>query len=69
MPTWSEKERILRVRGKCSKERIVPYGAKARKHLEKYLAGARKLLQQTTGLAAGRTARLKRSFSIIQGGG
>jgi integrase/recombinase XerC len=31
-----QKERILRVRGKGSKERIVPYGAKAQEALEKY---------------------------------
>src|SRR5256884_548878 len=31
-----QKERILRVRGKGSKERIVPYGTKAQEALEKY---------------------------------
>src|SRR5258708_3291353 len=40
------KERILRVRGKGSKERIVPYGAKAQEALEKYWPVREHLLQQ-----------------------
>jgi integrase/recombinase XerC len=42
-----QKERILRVRGKGSKERIVPYGAKAQEALEKYWPVREKLLEQT----------------------
>jgi integrase/recombinase XerD len=34
-------EGVLRVLGKGSKERLVPFGAVAREHLEAYLAGAR----------------------------
>jgi integrase/recombinase XerC len=41
-----QKERILRVRGKGSKERIVPYGAKAQEALEKYWPLREKLLEQ-----------------------
>src|SRR6266478_1582276 len=42
-----QKERILRVRGKGSKERIVPYGAKAQEALEKYWPLREQLLVQT----------------------
>jgi integrase/recombinase XerC len=42
-----QKERILRVRGKGSKERIVPYGAKAQEALEKYWPLRERLLEQT----------------------
>jgi len=42
-----QKERILRVRGKGSKERIVPYGSKAQEALEKYWPAREQLLQQT----------------------
>src|SRR6266699_5448644 len=41
-----QKERILRVRGKGSKERIVPYGAKAHEALEKYWPVREQLLEQ-----------------------
>jgi integrase/recombinase XerC len=41
-----QKERILRVRGKGSKERIVPYGAKAQEALEKYWPVREQLLEQ-----------------------
>jgi integrase/recombinase XerC len=41
-----QKERILRVRGKGSKERIVPYGAKAQEALEKYWPLREQLLEQ-----------------------
>jgi integrase/recombinase XerC len=41
-----QKERILRVRGKGSKERIVPYGAKAQEALEKYWPVREQLLKQ-----------------------
>jgi integrase/recombinase XerC len=44
-----QKERILRVRGKGSKERIVPYGAKAQEALEKYWPLREQLLEQTCG--------------------
>jgi integrase/recombinase XerC len=44
-----QKERILRVRGKGSKERIVPYGAKAQEALEKYWPLRERLLEQTCG--------------------
>ena len=40
-----QKERILRVRGKGSKERIVPYGAKAQEALEKYWPLREQLLE------------------------
>jgi len=42
-----QRERILRVRGKGSKERIVPYGAKAQEALEKYWPLREQLLEQT----------------------
>jgi integrase/recombinase XerC len=42
-----QKERILRVRGKGSKERIVPYGTKAQEALEKYWPVRKQLLEQT----------------------
>jgi integrase/recombinase XerC len=42
-----QKERILRVRGKGSKERIVPYGRKADEALEKYWPLRELLLKQT----------------------
>ncbi len=45
-----QRERILRVRGKGSKERIVPYGAKAQEALEKYWPVRSKLLRDA-GLA------------------
>jgi integrase/recombinase XerC len=48
------KERMLRVRGKGSKERIVPYGSKAQEALEKYWPLRQQLLQQTTGGAGTR---------------
>src|ERR1700674_2087317 len=41
-----QKERILRVRGKGSKERIVPFGAKAQEALEKYWPLREQLLAQ-----------------------
>jgi integrase/recombinase XerC len=44
-----QKERILRVRGKGSKERIVPYGAKAQEALEQYWPVREQLLEQTYG--------------------
>jgi len=47
-------ERMLRVRGKGSKERIVPYGSKAQEALEKYWPLRQQLLQQTTGSAGTR---------------
>src|SRR5438034_3881504 len=44
-----QREPILRVRGKGSKERIVPYGAKAQEALEKYWPAREELLEQTYG--------------------
>jgi integrase/recombinase XerD len=46
-------EGVLRVMGKGSKERLVPFGAVAREHLQAYLSQARALIlagQQTEGL-------------------
>src|SRR5260370_568994 len=48
-----QKERILRVRGKGSKERIVPYGAKAQEALEKYWPVREQLLEQTDRRSGG----------------
>ena len=42
-----QKERILRVRGKGSKERIVPYGGKAQEALERYWPVREQLLGLT----------------------
>ena len=50
-----QKDRILRVRGKGSKERIVPYGAKAQEALEKYWPLRELLLEPTNG-TSGRDA-------------
>jgi len=41
-----QKERVLRVRGKGSKERIVPYGSKAQEALGKYWPVREKLLEE-----------------------
>ena len=41
-----QRERVLRVRGKGSKERIVPYGRKAQEALEKYWPIREQLLAQ-----------------------
>jgi integrase/recombinase XerC len=46
-----QKERVLRVRGKGSKERIVPYGSKAQEALQKYWPLREKLLEGS-GLAS-----------------
>ena len=46
-----QKERVLRVRGKGSKERIVPYGSKAQEALQKYWPLREKLLEGA-GLAS-----------------
>ena len=46
-------EGVLRIMGKGSKERLVPFGAVAREHLQAYLAGARSRIlagQQTEAL-------------------
>jgi len=51
-----QKERILRVCGKGSKERIVPYGHKAQEALEKYWPLREQLLLQTVGSRARRCA-------------
>jgi integrase/recombinase XerC len=51
-----QKERILRVRGKGSKERIVPYGVKAQEALEKYWPLREQLLLRTAGTRVVRSA-------------
>jgi integrase/recombinase XerC len=51
-----QKERILRVRGKGSKERIVPYGVKAQEALEKYWPLREQLLLRTAGTRVVRRA-------------
>jgi len=51
-----QRERILRVRGKGSKERIVPYGAKAQEALEKYWPVRSKLLRDAGLVSTGRDA-------------
>jgi integrase/recombinase XerC len=48
-----QRERILRVCGKGSKERIVPYGAKAQEALEKYWPVRQQLLEQTARTRTG----------------
>ena len=48
-----QKEGVLRVRGKGNKERIVPFGAKAREALEKYWPLREQLLLQTAGGTGG----------------
>jgi len=57
-----QKERILRVRGKGSKERIVPYGAKAQEALEKYWPVREQLLEQTDRRSGGRDANAEAIF-------
>lgn len=51
-----QEQQLLRVRGKGRKERVVPYGTKARQALEQYLT----LLQQSTptGLPSGLNGKL-----------
>lgn len=50
-----QKERVLRVRGKGSKERIVPYGSKAQEALGKYWPIREKLLEDA-GLASAQSS-------------
>lgn len=47
MEDVEQRERMLLVRGKGSKERVVPYGAKAQEALEKYWPLRERLLEQT----------------------
>jgi integrase/recombinase XerC len=61
------KERILRVRGKGSKERIVPYGAKAQEALEKYWPVREKLLEQTDRGSGGRGPHAEAIFLNYSG--
>jgi integrase/recombinase XerC len=44
----SQKERMLRVRGKGNKERIVPYGGKAQEALDKYWPVREQLLHEAS---------------------
>ena len=46
MEDVEQRERMLLVRGKGSKERVVPYGAKAQEALEKYWPLRERLLEQ-----------------------
>jgi integrase/recombinase XerC len=62
-----QKERILRVRGKGSKERIVPYGAKAQEALEKYWPVREKLLEQTDRGSGGRGPHAEAIFLNYSG--
>jgi site-specific recombinase XerD len=62
-----EKERILRVRGKGSKERIVPYGAKAQEALGKYWPVREQLLQQTDRRSGGRGPHAEAIFLNYSG--
>src|SRR5256885_2993641 len=48
-----QKERMLRVRGKGNKERIVPYGGKAKEALEKYWPVRDQLLLKPAGSGEG----------------
>jgi integrase/recombinase XerC len=54
--------RVLRVRGKGSKERIVPYGAKAQEALEKYWPVRERLLEQTYGTSGKRGPHMEAVF-------
>jgi integrase/recombinase XerC len=62
-----QKERILRVRGKGSKERIVPYGAKAQEALEKYWPVREQLLEQTDRRSGGRDPNAEAIFLNYSG--
>jgi integrase/recombinase XerC len=62
-----QKERILRVRGKGSKERIVPYGAKAQEALEEYWPVREQLLQQTDRGSGGRGPHAEAIFLNYSG--
>jgi integrase/recombinase XerC len=62
-----QKERILRVRGKGSKERIVPYGAKAQEALEKYWPVREQLLEQTYRTGGGQGPRTEAIFLNYSG--
>jgi integrase/recombinase XerC len=62
-----QKERILRVHGKGSKERIVPYGAKAQEALEKYWPVREQLLQQTNRGSGGRGPHAEAIFLNYSG--
>jgi site-specific recombinase XerD len=62
-----QKERILRVRGKGSKERIVPYGRKADEALEKYWPLRDQLLEQTYRTSGGKEAHTEAVFLNYSG--
>jgi integrase/recombinase XerC len=62
-----QRERILRVRGKGSKERIVPYGVKAQEALEKYWPVREQLLKQTYGTSDGPGPDLEAVFLNYSG--
>jgi integrase/recombinase XerD len=57
------EEQLVRCMGKRSRERIVPYGAKARAALERYLDGARPFFLRDRGERALFLTRLGRPFS------
>ncbi len=63
-----QKERILRVRGKGSKERIVPYGAKAQEALEKYWPLREQLLEQPCRTSGGQGPYTEAVFLNYSGG-
>ncbi len=62
-----QKERILRVRGKGSKERIVPYGGKAQEALEKYWPLREQLLEQTYRTSGGQGPHAEAIFLNYSG--
>jgi integrase/recombinase XerD len=57
------EERLIRCTGKRSRERIVPYGAKAHGALVRYLEGARPLFLRDRGERAVFLTRFGRSFT------
>jgi integrase/recombinase XerD len=57
------EEQLVRCTGKRSKERIVPYGAKAHEALLRYLDGARALFLRDRGERAVFLTRLGRAFT------
>jgi len=62
-----QKERILRVRGKGSKERIVPYGAKAQEALDEYWPVREQLLKPRDPARRGLSPHLEAVFLNYSG--